>query len=329
VTLLAPDAGEIERLAADNGPRYVEFSKTPTQPALETLEDVLSRRRPELQVRFYGFYQEACDLDFLKHIPSVRHLSVDCLWGEVRNVQRIGELPKLRTLGVGIRSLQSVDFLETVPADLETLHLMEATRKALSLKVLRRFQKLRLLYVENLRKDVDTVAELALLEQLTLRSVTVPSLGFLKPLNNLRNLELKLGGTTNLDAFPELAAVRRLEVWMVRKLVDLRVTAEMPELEVLVLQDLPNVTSLPSYSRAAKLKRVTLLHLKSLTDISPVADAPSLEAFALLDARHCTPATFQPLVGHPCLKRVHVGLGSARANAAARDLFAGSRVAVQ
>jgi hypothetical protein len=326
---LSPDAYEIAALASEPHLNEIQFAGPPSRDALETLEkDILSKRQ-DFEVRFYGFYRSECDLGFLQFIPSVSKLVVNCLSGPIANVERIGDLQHLTSLKVGITQLRDFSFLERLPPLLDTLYLEEAQSKTLSLKAIARFPRLRRLYIERHHKDLESIGTLPNLQSVVLRSITVPSLSFLTSLPRLRVLNLKLGGTTNLDALPQLLNLRELEIWQVRKLADIRVVARIPNLETLMLQDLPNVTAVPSLASCTRLKTVAITHLKNLDDLSAIAAAPNLEHFALTGPTKCLPEAFRLFVNHETLKEIWVGLGSFRRNRTVRDMFAGSRIALK
>jgi hypothetical protein len=323
---LSPDAYEIAALASETHLNEIQFAQPPSRDALETLEREILRKRQDFEVRFYGFYRSECDLGFLQFIPSVSKLVVNCLSGPVENVERIGDLQRLTSLTVGITQLRDFSFLERLPPLLDTLDLEEAQSKNLSLKALVRFPRLRRLYIERHHKDLELIGTLPNLHSLVLRSITVPSLSFLTSLSSLRVLNLKLGGTTNLDALSELLNLRELELWQIRKLEDIRVVARIPRLETLMLQDLPNVAEVPSLASCSSLKSVFIRHLKSLADLSAIAEAPNLEHFALTGPSKCLPGAFKPFVNHKTLKDIWVGLGSFKRNRAVDKMFAGSRI---
>ena len=323
---LSPDAYEITALASETHLNEIQFAQPPSRDALETLEREILRKRPDFEVRFYGFYRSECDLGFLQFIPSVSKLVVNCLSGPIENVERIGDLQHLTSLTVGITQLRDFSFLERLPPLLDTLSLEEAQSKNLSLEALVRFPRLRRLSIERHHKDLELIGTLPNLHSLVLRSITVPSLSFLSALSSLRVLNLKLGGTRNLDALSELLNLRELELWQIRRLQDVRVVARIPRLETLMLQDLPNVTEIPSLASCVSLKSVFIRHLKSLEDLSAIAEAPNLEHFALTGPSKCLPDVFQPFVNHKTLKDIWVGLGSVKRNRAVDQMFAGSRI---
>ena len=102
MSILSPNAEEIEALASREELKEIQFSESPDRTALETLERRILRHRPDYEVRFYGFYREKCDLRMLRHIPSVTNLVVNCLQGEVEGIEQIGQLKHLVSLKIGV-----------------------------------------------------------------------------------------------------------------------------------------------------------------------------------------------------------------------------------
>ena len=249
-------------------------------------------------MRAYGSYDGSItNLDFLRHFPTLRRFSADCLFNSLTNIDGLGYLP----------------------ADVEDLGLGH-TRARLSLALLARFKNLTRLFIEGHTKNIDVVGELRRLRSITLRSVTLPSLAVLTPLQDLRALDLKLGGTRNLELLPQVGQLEYLEIWMVKGLSDLSPLADLPKLEFLFLQSLRQVTSLPAMSRLASLRRVWLENLKGLSDFTPLLEAPVLEQLAIVDMAHLQPEDVHPLADHRSLRSIRIGLGSKRKNEAAKQL---------
>ena len=259
---------------------------------------------PEMGLRAYGSYDGSIrDLEFLRFFPSLRSFWADALWDH----------------------LASSDGLRHLRADLDELGL-GATRRPLDLAILGRFRDLRSLYLEGQRKNLAVVSTLTTLEELTLRSITLPDLRPLLPLGRLRSLDLKLGGTRDLALLPEVGTLHYLELWLIRGLDDVSMIGRMPALRSLFLQALRRVTQLPDLSAAASLRRVALEGMGGLSDLTPLATAPALEDLLLIEMRHLQPEALRPLVGHPRLRAATVGLGSDRRNRAAAELLGLPRV---
>jgi Leucine-rich repeat (LRR) protein len=217
------------------------------------------------------------------------------------------------------RSLKSLDGLGHLTR-LESLRIA-STKRPMSLRPIERFAGLRSLFVEGPHRDYDAIASLTALEDLTLRSVTLPDLSVLVPLARLRSLDIKLGGTRDLALLPRIGRLEYLELWMIRGLDNVSAVAEVETLQHLFLQALRQVDRLPSFAGATVLRRVDLDTMKGLTDLAPLAEAPTLEILNLVAMRHADPEVLRPFVGHPTLRAGIWGFGSDRKNFAAQDLL--------
>jgi len=276
--------------------RTVQFCDPLTETDHKQVAKFVSKY-PHLQLRVYGHYFAKCDLEFLRHYPSVRHLAVD------------------------VFELHDLDGLRHASRELESLVLGQTRSKAHSLTFLQNFPRLSRLYIEGHTKDIEVIGSLAKLQDLTLRSITLPDLSILQPLKRLRSLDLKLGGTNNLDLLPEIGRLRALELWMIRGLTDLAPIAQVRTLQYLFLQGLKQIVKLPSLAKLPLLRRVHLETMKGLSDLRPVAKAPALEELVVLDMRHLEPESFRPFIRHPTLRKAKIALGSDRKNQAVADLL--------
>ena len=253
--------------------------------------------RPEVALRAYDGPGMPDDLGFLEHYRCLGHLQIDLL------------------------RLRSLDGLRALPDTLSTLAIGETVARALSLGVLERFAGLEELYLDGQRKDIEVIGRLLNLRRLTLRGITLPDLSALRPLRNLQEFELKLGGTRNLAFLPEIGRLRHLEIYRVRQLHDLSFLAGLRELQRLHLEALGGVAALPSLAPLTRLRRVVLATMKGVTDLAPVAAAPALEDLGLVEMPHLRLEHLAPLVGHPRLRCAIMGLGSLKRNAAAMALL--------
>lgn len=253
---------------------------------------------PKVPLRVYGHYSHPLpNLSFLRHYPFLSGFQVD------------------------VYKLESTDGIEHLPDSLEFFAFGQTKTRRISLDFLRRFSHLRELYLEAHTKNIDVISELSHLEELTIRSITLPDLALLLPLKRLWSLDIKLGGTKDLRLLPQIGRLKYLELWMIKGFQDLSMIGEVSTLQNLFLQALKNVTALPSFRTLRCLRRVTIETMKGLTDLSPVADAPALEELLVVDGSHLKPDDFRPFLGHPTLKAAVIGLGSFRKNDRARELL--------
>jgi hypothetical protein len=141
------------------------------------------------------------------------------------------------------------------------------------------------------------------------------------PLQGLRALDLKLGGTRNLEFLPAVGELQCLELWMVKGLSDLSPVADLPALEYLFLQALRQVTALPSFHKLTRLTQIQIETMKGLSDLTPLLTAPALEQLMLVDMGHLKAADVGVLKDHPTLRAATIGLGSVKKNEAAVALL--------
>jgi hypothetical protein len=276
----------------------VQFRQLLSDAEFLSLSDFM-RGYPSVALRAYGGYDGSIrDLEFLRFFPDTRRFSADALYGQ----------------------LESLDGLRHLRDDLVSLTIGR-TRRQLPLSILGRFTELKRLYLEGQTRGIEVLSGLSTLEDLTLRSITLPDLTLLTPLTNLRALDLKLGGTNNVHLLSSVGRLEYLELWMVRGFEDLSPVEGLHGLRYLFLQGLKNVRTLPRLTHATALRGVHLETMKGLTDLSPLCHAPALEQLALVDMRHLSPIDLACLVGHRTLEAVIIGLGSKTKNDAARDML--------
>ncbi len=307
------------QLAADSGLRVVQTDRPLSTAALTTLDEELFATRPDVQFRVYGAYP--ADLSIARHLPHVRNFAADSL-RTVSHIEALAELRQLESLSLGIYELDSFDVLDEMPATLRSLSLGQTRSKKPSLAHLERFSSLRRVFIEGHRSNIEVLGTLPMLEDLTLRSVTTPSLEFLKPLDRLWSLDIKLGGTKNLGAVEGMASIKHLELWHIRGLADVEVVAGLPGLQNLLLQSLTHVRSLPSLDRLLQLRRIVAISMKGLSDLDTLETAPALEDFVVFDGRHLQPEHFLPVLRNPTVRRVTASLSSQRKDNALRELLA-------
>jgi hypothetical protein len=276
----------------------VQISSRLTDDDFRQLADFMADY-PQVRLRVYGGYDGSIkDLDFLRFFPKLRRFSVDAIY----------ELPSLD--GIGLLS-----------DELEDLLIGWTRSKRFSLRNLARFRRLRTLYLEGQQKDFAAIGGLEALEDLTLRSITIPDLSSLVPLRRLTSLDIKLGGTHDLALLPRIGRLTYVELWRIRGVEDVSALAEIETLERFFLQTLKRVTALPSFARSPNLRTVALETMRGITDLTPIADAPKLELLRLIEMCQLEPEALRPFIGHPTLRDGTWGLCSDRKNIAAWDLL--------
>lgn len=236
------------------------------------------------------------------------------------DLQMLRFFPGLRRLTVTSLRLTSCDEVRQVADSLEELALGE-TLRPVSIAPIGDLGRLRSLGLTGPVRHVDALARLAGIEELSLRSVTLPDLSLLLHMQRLRSLYIGLGGTSEISLLPELTAVEDLELWRIRGMRDLTPLASCIALRVLNLQAMSAVTEIPSLADLRQLRHIGLETMRGITDLAPVAAAPALEELLLIEMCQLQPGSLRPLVGHPTLRRGIWGLCSDRKNAEAWELL--------
>lgn len=286
-------SGDLPRTAG--GLHTVQFDSLPPESHLEQLGAFIAEH-PQVTIRAYGGYDGSIkDLEYLRHFGGARRVAVDAL-----------------------HRLESLDGLRYLSDDLESLVLGQ-TRRTFSMAPLGRFRHLRQLYLEGHRKHIEVLGELGCLEDLTLRSLTLPNLDVVAPLKKLRSLDIKLGGTRDLTPLGQMKQIEYLELWMIRGFSDLSEVSGLVGLRYMFLHALKQVTTLPDLSGCARLERIDFQTMKGLTHLAPLCTAPALQALELVDMPQLRFEHLAPLVDHPTLRAVRVGTGSTKRNAEFRE----------
>jgi hypothetical protein len=292
----------------------------PDPAAWGLLNAELFSRRPDIELRAYGFFNEVCDLSFLERMSNVRQLSVNCLQ-TVTNIEALGSMPQLDALTVGVYSPNSFDFLKLLPAEqIHTLALEATESKKPEVSALSRFTNLKKLYLEGHQKGIEAIGKLPGIEDLTLRSFSKIDLTILRSLPRLASLDIKLGGTLDLSPISDMSQIKYLELWQIKGLSDIRVISTLTGVQYLFLQTLINVKSLPDLSALTALRRVYLDTMKGLEDISALATAPALEELYFFGIKYASADDHAWLMTLPALKAIGLYYASVADTGRSREL---------
>ena len=309
----AATATQFRAIAKDRRVKVLQCSEPVPDSVWRLINEHVLSSRPDVHVRVYGFYGDKCDLSFVRLIPDVCHFRADCL-EHATCVEAIADLPKIKSLSLDIGNLTDFAVLERLPSGLESLCLGPTRSKKPSLAPLLRFTSLRSLYLDGQSKGIEVLAAVQTLESLTLRSITIPDIRWLRDLAKLWYLDIKLGGIRSFAGIEGKRSIKCLELWQVRLLDDIGVISTLPGLQNVYLQSLPNINELPRLDDATSLRRIVIDNLKGLHDFSTLEHAPALEEFAILMGSQQTALQLHPILRNPRVRRVFAGLGSEREN---------------
>ena len=230
---------------------------------------------------------------YMRRYPQLG-LYVDC---ELRDLEFLQHFPWLRTFSFLALGIESVDGLLHLANNLHTLGL-SPTKRRLSLEILRRLPHIRSLVVEGHWQGLDALADVASLRSLTLDSVKVDSLDFLRGATDLATLFLSLGAVADISAPASLPHLQDLTI-LRTKLGDLAPLSDCSQLAFMQLDSVPAAT-LPDLSKLAQLKVLWLANLRGVDDLTPVAAAPNLK-YLQIESKTLDPQALAVLREHPTL----------------------------
>jgi hypothetical protein len=312
-------AGDIKALVSNADLRVIQCVAPVSDATWSRLNEEFFSRRPDVELRAYGFYSDPCDLSFIGRMTNLRNFAVDC-HGDVTNLEAIATLTNPESLTLSIFSLSSFEVLSQVPPTLTKLSLGWTRSKKPDLAPLARFERLKVLFIEGHSKNIEAVSGLQTLEDVTLRSVTTPDLSYLKALSRMWSLDIKLGGIRSLQAVAGMPSIKHLELWQIRGLTDAGIISELPGLQNLFLQSLPQVSKMPRLGTSNCLRKITFMNMKGLADFSELEWAPALEDFILMDGAKQEPEQLVPVLRNPRVRGASAYFGSDKKNGRFEEL---------
>lgn len=198
---------------------------------------------------------------------------------------------------------------EYIPHDIEWLRIDASKSQKLSLSFLKRFNKLKSLSIEKHKKDIEVVSDLNTLEKLAIRSITMPDLKFAGKAEKLKSLEVRLGGTKNLDVLTYFEKLEYLELWAINKISNIDSIADTLNLKEIFLDQLSNVENVKSFKHLSSLKKLKLCRMKRLKSLEWLADAPTLQELSITQTSHLDIEAFKPLTRLTSLKAADIYIG--------------------
>jgi hypothetical protein len=133
---------DIVKLIENTELKYLQTDVAKKRKTFELLDDKFFSKRPDVQLRMYGYYGSNCDLSLVEKLKNVEIFSADCLL-EAGNVKSIVTLPKLRNLSVGIFRLDNFDFLNDLDENLNHLSLAATFSKKPKISNISKFKKIK------------------------------------------------------------------------------------------------------------------------------------------------------------------------------------------
>lgn len=271
------DFNEIEKSENLNRIYRFQFKQPPKNGQLDRVISAI-KKRPEIELRFYGDYSE--ELIDWGSLTEIQNLQID-LW-ETIDLQEISSLRNLKRLGItkNVKSKVSLDILEPL-------------------------QNLESFYT-SISKDVETISKLSNLEFLSLNEIKKDNLDFLINLKNLQVLWLSMGSFKDFSGLSKIENLQRLQVHQVRgfesEIIN-PVLKDCSQLWALKLDNLKNINNIEFIPSMPRIKYLSMEGIKNLDTYAPIKNSKSMETLA---GYNCRPAD-KSLDGLKGLKEIWLG----------------------
>ena len=271
------DFSEIEKSENLNRIYRFQFKQPPKNGQLEKVISAI-KKRPEIELRFYGDYSEKLiDWDCL---TEIQNLQID-LW-ETSDLREISSLENLKRLGItkNVKSKVSLDILEPLQ-NLETFY-------------------------TSISKDIEAISKLQNLKFLSLNEIKKDNLDFLTNLRNLKVLWLSMGSFTDFSSLAQIESLNKLQVHQVRGFDSKSINPILTscgQLWALKLNNLKNITNLDFIPFMPKIKYLSMEGIKNLDTYTPIKNSKTMETIA---GYNCRPAD-KSLEGLINLKEIWLG----------------------
>jgi hypothetical protein len=312
---------EIKAISKDRFLRVIVFSSL-TKANFIHLEKYIFSKKPKVWLsKTSGHYMpDPMDLNFLRFLPSLKRLRI-CSATRLTDPASINLANGLEALSFYNVDSEVVGMLKKIAPDLKSLSIeSRLSKKPLNIDFVSRFKKLQDLHIEGPCKGVEEIGKLQHLQKLVLRSVSIANLDFLKDLNKLWSVDLKLGSIKDFRALSKVPNLKYLEMWMVKGVSDISFISEMKELQNLHLESLINISDFPSFKKLTKLRRIRLMNMKGLKQFHKLKSAPALQDFMFTDIHELPPEDLLPVLQNPRLKNLYVYFPSNKKNIAFKAL---------
>jgi len=215
----------------------------------------------------------------------------------------------IRALEVFLPALTSIDAIAEYVNEIQFLSMGELNNKTVSLKPLADLTKLNSLSLVRTKKDIDSIASLTNLKDLSLTGYQVKQIEHVASMSNLIKLYLGFGTFEDLNAVKELSKLQSLEILWVKKLHDLSALEKLTSLKYLHLNTLKQVTYIPDISKLSQLKSLVMVTMNGLSSLSGIYGS-SISELAVISSK-IDPLLFSELNNRlPMLHRLVIELGA-------------------
>ena len=243
---------------------HIQISGALPEGGYQAIDRIIAAR-PDLYFRIFGLYSdESFDISFLKSMPHLHKLWIDCHLSAKPNLIDFSVLPQLQLTGLRLHCFDLLDygFVQDLSEGMGELDI-QADTSGKSVRFdcewLLRFRKLNTLRLgQKAKKHLEVISQLTGLTSLSLRGIKLTDFTFLKGMN-LESFALLWNSNSDLHDLADLKSLREIELWRINKLDNIDFMSSLVNLEIIKLQDLKHVTVLPNLSKLRNLKKICLI----------------------------------------------------------------------
>lgn len=245
--------------------QYLQISEYLPDEAYQVIDYVLSLR-PDITFRLFHFLNEdRIDISFLKDMPHVNRLSIDCINLKDDptkiNLDVLTSL-HLKSLRLDCFDLRDYSLIQELSDELESLSVMADTMGPginFDCSWLMKYAHLNTIWLgKKAKKNLESLGQHPSLKSMELRGIKLKDFSWLKQMN-LEKFALLWNSNDDLHELSDLNSLKEIELWRINKLNDISFFKELKNLEIIKLQDLKHVESLPDLSEHVNLQRLFLI----------------------------------------------------------------------
>ena len=299
---MAEDVTEsiIHQISEEKLIKRVQISDYIPNTVLEKLNRLFILR-PDISFRVYGGADKkfgygddfnGWNLDFLRFVPDVQNIVIGDFEYKNTGLSILSSLSNLKSLTLDIYDLRGFSFVNTLPSQLEHLHIdadLKSGKPVFDCQWLLRLKNLQSLFLGKLDKNLEAIVGLSQLRKLELRAVKNKDLSFLKQML-IKDLSILWCDSSKIDltVLSDFRTLRQLKLFRISKLDDISFVSTLTGLEKLELIWLANITKIPNLANLNNLAEVCIDTLNKLVDITSLVNAPKLRKVKMLSVKSMT-----------------------------------------
>lgn len=233
--------------------------KNPNEKTWDALNEIF-KQHPEIGMRILWYGTN--DFAFFSKIPNIRKMTIASFLS--KDFTPFGQNVNLKHFGIEDTKSNAVD-----------------------ISFIENFLHLESLYVDGMKKGIESVQHLKGLKKLTLRGIKKENLDFLVGLDELCELNLLFGSYKGLTSLSEVNSLKSIEFSRVRQIANFDFLNSLSNLESLEFEGMSKLESIPPLNQLENLRRLHIHNNLRLRNLQQVKGIPNLKVFQFSIAEKC------------------------------------------